>query len=117
MTGVQTCALPIFFVSILEIYVNAVDDSKIETKNTFRLPDILLKNKRIIIEYDGLKWHKDVSKDIERDKELVEQNYKILHYRGYQPDDFEIINDVDNLSNSDINGLYKENNKTILQII
>jgi very-short-patch-repair endonuclease len=105
------------FKRVKKIYSDAIYNESIQTEKGYKKPDILLKDKKLIIEYDGLRFHKNIVNDIERDKELVEQNYKILHYRGYQPDDFEIINDVDNLSNSDINGLYKENNKTILQII
>ena len=106
----------ILFNKVKEIYPFAKANEKIETKNSWRKPDILLDKFNITIEFDGTHFHK-IENDIERDKALVEVGYKRLHYRGYQPDNDEIINDVNNLLENNINGLYKENNKTILQII
>jgi len=77
----------------------------------------------------GTSWNKDIpcndntKEKISNKLKLNYENgyinvgYKRLHYRGYQPDNDEIINDVNNLLENNINGLYKENNKTILQII
>jgi very-short-patch-repair endonuclease len=104
---------------IKNIYNNfiIVDNKYIKTNNKYRYPDILIKEKNIIIEYDGLHWHSNINKDIERDKEFINLNYKIIHYRGYQPNDIEIINDINTLLENNINGLYKEEHKTILQTI
>jgi very-short-patch-repair endonuclease len=106
----------LLFNKVKEIYPFAKANEKIETKNSWRKPDILLDKFNITIEFDGTHFHK-IENDIERDKALVEVGYKRLHYRGYQPDNDEIINDVNNLLENNINGLYKEEHKTILQII
>jgi very-short-patch-repair endonuclease len=80
------------------------------------LPDIILDNFNLIVEYDGLHFHKDLQKDIDRDKKLINLGYKIIHYRGYQPDELEIINDVNYMLENETQGLYKENEQTILNI-
>ena len=90
-----------------------VSDKKFEFRAK---PDIIIEKFNIIIEYDGLRFHNDINRDLERDKKLVELGYKIIHYRGYNPDAVEIMNDVDYILEHETNGLYKENEKIILNI-
>jgi G:T-mismatch repair DNA endonuclease (very short patch repair protein) len=52
----------------------------IETTKTYRFPDILLPKYRLVIECDGEYWH-DETYDKERDKELTELGFKILHLK------------------------------------
>ena len=58
----------------------------VKTKTTFRFPDFKIGN--LIIEADGLYWHKNKQKDIKRQRELEELGFEVLRF-----------NDVDILKN------------------
>ncbi|NCD06340.1 MAG: hypothetical protein EOL97_09490 [Spirochaetia bacterium] len=84
------------------------------TNKHFKYPDIYIPELNICVEYDGLKWHNDINRDLERDKIFIKQGYKMLHYRGSFPDEYDVVNDIISLKESSINAIYKEKDKTIL---
>lgn len=100
--------------------VNDIYKGISKVKNNFCInrykPDCIIEKFNLILEYDGVYWHSDINRDLERDKKLVTLGYKVIHYRGYNPDDVEIMTDVDYMLEHETNGLYKENEKIILNI-
>ncbi len=83
----------------LEINENAKQGKyiKIFKNNIYqklRFPDILIEDKKLILEYDGLRYHQDINKDKERDEELNLMGYKVLHYRGIIPSKEQLKNDI-----------------------
>jgi len=54
----------------------------IKTIKTVRYPDFLIGT--LIFEIDGEYWHKDKHYDYERDKELNELGFKVIHFTGTQ---------------------------------
>lgn len=55
-----------------------------KVKGTYKFPDFTIPKKKLVIECDGAYWHKDVNKEIKRDKLIQERGYKILHFTGSQ---------------------------------
>ena len=98
------------FILVTNIFPDAERDKRIvinPNKHTFdKKPDILIEHLKLIIEYDGIRWHQ-LEKDKKRDKELIEAGYKILHYQGYLPNDQEIRDDIKELLQSNMNYKYK----------
>ena len=76
MTGVQTCALPIYLDSIGIKY----DWNKVvRTRTTWRFPDFRIDN--LIIEADGLYWHnKNKEGDKKRQLELEALGFKVIRF-------------------------------------
>lgn len=78
----------------------------IKTKKSLKYPDILIEDQKLIIEYDGIQWHK-LENDKKRDKELIDVGYKILHYQGFIPSEDELREDVKDLVFSNNNIKYR----------
>ena len=68
------------FEIIKKIYKTAKLNFYIKTNKSSRWGDIVLPDKKIIIEYDGIYWHKNTAiADKKRDEELKEVGYSIIH--------------------------------------
>ncbi len=91
-----------------------MDDYYIVTNKHFKYPDIYIPEMNVCVEFDGLKWHQDINRDLERDKIFIKQGYKMLHYRGRFPDEYDVVNDIISLKESSLNSIYKECDKIIL---
>jgi len=83
MTGIEK----IMFNKLLDLgYKFNVDffyNLDVVTNPTVRFPDFLFPNKMLIIECDGDYWHKNTKQqDTDRDSELKELGYKVLHFTG-----------------------------------
>lgn len=85
-------------------YPDAKLNHKIRTKVSWRFGDVVLIDKKIIVEYDGKYWHQDKEKDLQRDKELNEVGYSVIHVNE---DDWETVLDkIDRLLKNH-NGQYE----------
>ena len=91
---------------VKNIFPEALNNSLIKIGYRYKRPDILIKELKLIIEYDGIKWHK-LSNDKDRDKEIIFLGYKIIHYQGYLPSDIELREDINNIISSRNNYFYK----------
>jgi very-short-patch-repair endonuclease/DNA-directed RNA polymerase subunit RPC12/RpoP len=68
----------------------------VRTKNTWRFPDFKINNKNLIIECDGLYWHKENKIEDEiRQKELEAIGYKVIRFT-----DEEILKNIDSVKNN-----------------
>jgi hypothetical protein len=85
------------FKIVKKMFSDAQQGKSIETEISRRYPDILIESKKLIIEYDGSRWH-PLKEDKKRDKELKKVGYTVIHYRDYIPSANEIKRDVFNLS-------------------
>lgn len=83
---------------IKKVYPSVQDNFVIQTKDWARFPDCYIPEKKLIIEYDGKRWHK-LESDKNRDKELIQQGYKIIHYQGYIPSVNEFVSDLNDIKN------------------
>ena len=83
---------------IKKVYPSVQDNFVIQTKDWARFPDCYIPEEKIIIEYDGKRWHK-LESDKNRDKELIQQGYKIIHYQGYIPAINEFVSDLNDIKN------------------
>lgn len=101
------------FKMVQNIIPEAELEKHIKTKDSCRFADIYIPVYNIIIEYDGLDFHKNIQHDKQRDGELNEFGYKILHYRGYLPSDEELRNDINLMINSVFGFMYKRLGKDI----
>ncbi len=72
-------------------------------------PDILIEEFNLIIEFDGVYYHK-LHLDKNRDSKLIEAGYKILHYQGYLPSEDELRKDIKELVSSEAHTKYKRFN-------
>lgn len=57
----------------------------IKTSDGYRYPDILCEELKLIIEYDGSYYHKNINNDLKRDKLLNNKGYKVIHYIDLVP--------------------------------
>lgn len=55
-------------------------NKKINLSNCYKFPDFLVGN--LVIECDGMHWHKNKFKETERDRLFIENGYEILHFSG-----------------------------------
>jgi hypothetical protein len=100
--------------------ISIIEKNKLISDKDFNFrakPDILIDKFNLIVEYDGLHFHNNLQRDIDRDKKLINLGYKVIHYRGYTPDVFDIINDVNYMLENETKGLYKEKGNIILNIV
>ena len=67
------------FEQIKKIYPEYKIFLNFQVKNRFI--DVAIPRFRLGFEYDGLYWHKDKQKDIDRDNELKEVGWNIIHIR------------------------------------
>ena len=56
--------------------------------------DIAIPKLNLAIEYDGSYWHKDIEKDIKRQKELENEGWLFLRYSDYIPDRKTFLSDI-----------------------
>ena len=105
--GKSKVELKLFKLIKNNIFPNAVNNKGIKCDNRYLYPDIIIRELNLIIEYDGAYYHKDAKNDLNRDKELNEQGFKILHYRNFIPSINEIRTDCKELVNSEHNIKYK----------
>ena len=85
----------------------------IEYFGSEKAEEIRKKNRKSHIGFDGLYFHTDIKKDIERDTALNEVGYKVLHYRGYIPSKKELRKDIYFFINNIVFSIYKEGGKEI----
>lgn len=83
------------------LFPTAEENRSIETKVSRRFPDALIEDYKLIIEYDGSYWH-TAEADAERDAELKEVGYDVLHYMDYIPEMKELFSDVNKVISSRI---------------
>lgn len=76
------------FKKLKKFFPNATRDKFIGRKK----PDIILEKEKVCIEFDGKYWHKEI--DIDRDKYLNKNGYRVLHFHGFVPKDSLLINIV-----------------------
>jgi len=72
-------------------------------------PDVYVPELNFVIEFDGSRYHEKHSKDIKRDKILLHQlkDFRILHYRDYNPTFSEIMTDYILMKECGYSTLYK----------
>jgi len=63
---------------LIKNQIKYVYNPTIKTNKTTRFPDFKINN--LIIECDGLYWHKDREKQTERDREFLKMGYSLLHF-------------------------------------
>ena len=97
------------FKLVSHVYKEAKQNMTIQTIRNYRRPDILLEHLKLIIEYDGSKWHMQES-DKQRDLELIKEGFKVLHYRDCLPNKKELIIDINELLSSNKKVKYKYTN-------
>lgn len=105
----------ILFYMIQKIFPEAELEKHIRTRTSGRYADILIPIYNVVIEYDGLDYHKDMDYEVKRDAELNEVGYKVLHYRGYLPSDVELREDIYFMINNAMGHVFKEAGKVITE--
>ena len=99
-------------------YLNKVDDEIIESYQPEFLNgkeiDIFIKNKNIGIEFDGANWHKDTSRDLEKNKLCFDN--KITLYR-IRENKCPILNDTSKDIYIEMNDNYKSLEEVISNLI
>ena len=59
-----------------------VMEHPVKTKDNMRFIDVALPTFKLGFEYDGKYWHQDTEKDIQRNIELKECGWEIIHIKG-----------------------------------
>lgn len=76
--------------------MNKPISSKLKKFNC-RFLDVYIPKKHIIFEYDGSYWHNE-EYDLERDEELSERGFKIIHYVDFVPETSRILEDLEKIN-------------------
>ena len=100
------------FLLCKELYPNAEQGKsiKIYYKNKYKcikFPDVLIEELKLIIEFDGIKYHRLKRQDKIRDKDLNKAGYKVLHYRDVVPQKEQLQEDINYLLNNKNRNLYR----------
>jgi len=67
---------------IKKVFPEAELEYPVRTKQSIRFIDVAIPRFRLGFEYDGSYWHKNKEKELNRDKDLEEINWNIIHIKG-----------------------------------
>lgn len=95
------------YAALKKIFPDTITGSLITTTMSIRYPDIVIPSKHVVIEYDFEKIT-CVDSHMERDTELIDLGFFLIHYVGYIPLMFELAEDLVTVLSGECDVVYKE---------